>query len=427
MKKYLLKETYRIIIIGLVVGVVIALYKYCAHLVISCAKYLYLSNDITMRLIFLIISIIIMFIGYRIVKYDGNIQTSGLPQIDLHIKHKTRQIKWYKSLPLMFVSSLISFFNGLPVGSEAPSLFLSAMVSMGLTSKEKNEMCKQENDEDVYISMGAGFAAAFFTPLASVCYIFEEFLEKVKIKNIIKLIAVSLIATIVSYFINNEKIITIELTTIVELKDYLLIIPFIIFMFIIAFVMKRALIITKKFINNHYQNIIIRNRYFIIMILSIIIINTIPILGGSGIDLIKNTNMNTFWYIILIYLVVRIILCALASNCMASGGSLLPLFAIGALAGMLFVKICGLENDKASLYILYGMTILFAFVNKAPLTGLALTISFVGLSNCLDLLIYSLIITTFVYLIVKVLKIESINDKRTKLLRTSRKYNNVGR
>ena len=427
MKKYLLKETYRIIIIGLVVGVVIALYKYCAHLVISCAKYLYLSNDITMRLIFLIISIIIMFIGYRIVKYDGNIQTSGLPQIDLHIKHNTRQIKWYKSLPLMFVSSLISFFNGLPVGSEAPSLFLSAMVSMGLTSKEKNEMCKQENDEDVYISMGAGFAAAFFTPLASVCYIFEEFLEKVKIKNIIKLIAVSLIATIVSYFINNEKIITIELTTIVELKDYLLIIPFIIFMFIIAFVMKRALIITKKFINNHYQNIIIRNRYFIIMILSIIIINTIPILGGSGIDLIKNTNMNTFWYIILIYLVVRIILCALANNCMASGGSLLPLFAIGALAGMLFVKICGLENDKASLYILYGMTILFAFVNKAPLTGLALTISFVGLSNCLDLLIYSLIITTFVYLIVKVLKIESINDKRTKLLRTSRKYNNVGR
>lgn len=416
--KYWVLEALKLIISGAIIGVIIALYKYAATFTIKSASFFFNSNDFWIRVLYAVLSIITMFIAYAIIRFDGNVQGGGIAQVDVHVKKNVRQIKWYRSLPLMFISSLLSFFNGLPFGSEAPSCFLGAMVNMG-----SNKVYNDE-DDDIYLGMGAGFAAAFTSPLAGLCYCFEECLEKFKLKNLIKLLIITPVAAIVSYLINQEHIIHFHLHHVMEFKYYYVFVFLFLVNCTVSHTVRTCVPGIKKYINNHQDNFFVKYRFFIIFGLSIILVNVFPLITGSGSLLMNYIKTNPVWYIILIYLIIRMLMFFFAGNCMATGGMLLPCLTLGALSGYIVCnvssKLFGFTEENYELIILISMNLVFALVNRAPFTAFILTLSFAGIDSLNITLIPALAVLVITTIIVYTFKIVSLNDLRVKLLRTSR-------
>jgi H+/Cl- antiporter ClcA len=114
---------------------------------------------------------------------------------------------------------------------------------------------------------------------------------------------------------------------------------------------------------------------------------------------------------------------ATVNTSMASGGLMVPTFVLGALVGEIlyvsFFKTNG-SNTNENLIIILSMLSLFTFLNRTPLTNITLAISFGGYMNFLSIIGPSLITIVVSYLISKITKLDTLNDQRRKLLRTSR-------
>ena len=181
----------------------------------------------------------------------------------------------------------------------------------------------------------------------------------------------------------------------------------------------------KILLDKHYNNFFVKYRYFIMAFISIILLASYPILSGNGNNLINYVLDKPLLYIAIIYLIVRIILFILSANSMMTGGLVLPILAIGALSGYISFYISdlvfGIGSDYLTLFVVVGMTSLFAAVNSAPLTGIFLSLSFCNYENILMVLLASFVVTTICFILIKICHLDDITDARYKLLKTSRR------
>lgn len=418
-----LLETLKCILMGITIGVLIALYKYAFQFVNKYTPIIFDYNNLANLSVGIISALALMFITYYLIISEGSIQGSGLPQLQLNIEHKKGTIRWYRAIPFMFISSLTSFYVGMPLGGEAPSTFMSGVV--GLAYKR---LFKYEDNEDLSIGAGAGFGAVFLSPLSGIMYAFEESIEKFSWGKLYKTIIVAALAYVISYLINPNYIIKFDIDSGFNwiYSYYLLFI--LLFTGLIAFLMIKGMHHVKTFINHHHQNFFIKNRYFIVYILSLAMLIGFPLLSGNGHLLIEGIMDNQellqlYWFVIL-FLVYRIVVFLIVGNSMASGGLMLPTLCIGAIIGQLIVllmkAIPGYDVTQNGLIILLSMITLFAFVNKVPFTGFALILSLGGWSNALTTVMPAFILMFVVFLATKFIKIDSLNRTRRKLLKTSR-------
>lgn len=421
MKKVNWIEILKLLFCGILIGSIIALYKYLTFIVLKGSSFLFNSEELLIRILAVLFGLVLMCFSYKLVKIDGNIQGGGLPQIEACIENKTNSIVWYKSLPLMIINSLISFFCGLPVGSEAPSAFIGAMVIKGANKYTI------DYDEDIYIGMGGGVAAAFLSPLSGVFYVFEESLHHFSFKRLGKLLLVTIPAFLTSYLINKEYIIEIPIFTSFNFKYFYTLIFILILCTFLGVIIIKLVAKLKIFINNHYKNYFIKKRFFFVFIYAFNCLLFCPLLSGSGLSLIYYLNQNPVWYIILIYLIIRLTLFIFTGNAMVSGGLLVPTLAIGGMIGYLIGIIStflfNLPKDQYPLLILLSMFTLFAIINKTPFTSFILIITTGGYQNLANFILPCLFIFICSFLIVHLLKIDNLTDTRRKLLRTSRNIN----
>lgn len=417
--KKILLEVLKIILIGASIGVLIALYRYAATYVIKFSDYLFTSSN-TLYFCFGVIGLVILgILSYAIIRFDGNVQGSGLPQLEMNLKYKKKALKWH-SIPLMFINSLISFFAGLPLGTEGPSTFMGGMINYSFNRVFKDE----ENDDDIPLGMGTGFGISLMTPVAGVFYSFEECLKKFNFKYLWKSILMMSVAFTLAYFINPNSSISLP---VLNPFNYLYTID--LFLIVLAnYCLARIILflvpIFKSFINRHYKNTFIRARFFIIYILSALIMIFIPILSGSGFKILNSfSSVSLIYSLLLVYLIVRIAMFATVNISMASGGLMVPSFILGALVGeILYVSFFSINGSNANenLVIILSMLSLFTFLNRTPLTNITLAISFGGYMNILNILVPALITISTSYLIAYVTKLDTLNGQRKKLLRTSR-------
>lgn len=420
---YYFMEVVKLLLMGSLIGVIIALYKYAASYVIGLSYSLITSHDSLKITLFVISLFILMFVSYSFIRLDGNIQGGGLPHLEMNISRKKGTIHWYKSLPLMFVNSLISLFCGLPLGSEAPSTFMGGTI--GIMANESTGHLEEEND--IGLGMGVGFGVAFMSPTSGICYAFEESLNKFCWKDFFKMILMMVVAYGVAYLINPSHIITINISSNYDWSySYSLVV-------IIALCLPIALLIMslipkiKIFLNKHYAHPLVKYRFFILFPLLALAFLLYPLIGGTGGRLIASLygeEINTVWWTLFLFLVMRIMMFFLAAHSEASGGLMLPTLTIGALVGGLInclMFYVGMPQEQASLIILLSMIVMFALVNKTPFTGLFLIISIGGYQNIAHFIWPSLIVMAIVFILTRLIHIDNIIDSRRKLLRTSRK------
>ena len=111
------------LIIGVLVGAVVGGFQLGMQYLIKFSNTT-LQNHTWWVIILVIISgIILSLLNYRIIKVFPNLDGSGIPSIELGIRHQ-RQIDWKHEIVLMIVNSYASSLVGFPLGSEGPSVVI---------------------------------------------------------------------------------------------------------------------------------------------------------------------------------------------------------------------------------------------------------------------------------------------------------------
>lgn len=396
-----------LILAGIVIGVLIALYQYLAHIVIHGSHKL-LTSDLWLMILGIAFTFLaiqyLFFINKKMPGYYG----SGIPQFEGYHTFNY-EINPYKMIGLMMFNSLFAFFSCFLLGSEGPSISMGA--SIGLV---KNKLTKEDDKEIVAVGGSAGFACAFSSPLAGFIHLLEENKKIISISLILKGLLVVSISFFISYLIYPHDLLPYFDIKSLDFKLYYAFIPLILICVLVSRLFVLLNVGLKDF-NKKYKII----SYFTpaLLVVFMILARFHPVLVGSGSNLLNPNIVDYSLIIILGILVFRIIATAVSANTSISGGIVLPTLALGAIAADLIAKILGLINpsfvEYTDLFIICGMLATFACVTKAPITALVLGLKCASLK----LIILPLIITIgFSYLIIVIFKCENLYHKLEKRL-----------
>lgn len=401
--KNFISEFIKLCGIALFIGIVIALYKYLVIFVIKTSNTLFASREWYSLLYTISISIILMLFSYIILQREPLIRGSGLKGLKDHFASKKRDFNWVITLPGMFFNSLITFFLGIPLGAEAPSTYMGAMCGYALDDISR----KDNNADDIKICMGAGFSSAFLSPFAGIFYPFEEHQCKINLPNIIKAIFVSFLAYYISEALNGYRLIRVPLEESFNFSNWPVIIIAIILITLISTFLIRATKLMEKIVLKYEHKWFIKYRFFFVATLSVLILIFFPIVGGTGLGLINHLTTHPAYYMVIIYLVVRIILFLLGIYSTASGGAFGLGVVLGALVGYTAVIITKtfmpITDSQTILITAISASAMFATMNKAPLTGLGFLITIGHYTNFLNYIIVALIIVFGSYFLTKLL------------------------
>ena len=399
MRKYISSffgEFFKLTLIAIFIGILIGLYRYMVIFVINLSSTLFSIRDPYPFLILytLSIAIILILFSFVILTKEPSIRGSGINALAHHFKTKERNIKWYIALPGMFFNSLITFFLGIPLGCEAPSTFMSAMVGYAF-----DDISRKDNSiDDIKLSMGAGFACAFLSPLGGIFYPFEEQKAKLNVQNILKAIYMSFLAYFISESINDYHLIRIPLNDQFDFNIWPVIFIAITLIVIISLILMKTAKLINKLLIKYEDRWFIKYRFHIVSIISILLLMFFPAVTGTGLGIITKLTKHPAYYLIIIWLIARTILFLLGVYSTASGGAYGTGVTLGGLVGYTAIIIGSTFMDISQTQALIIMTIsscaMFGTMNKAPLTGLGLLITIGHYSNFLN---YALIAAIIIF------------------------------
>ncbi len=413
MKEKILKILYygiKAIITGFFVGLIVGTYQLCANLVIDASKELFATQNIMIALIVVVVVAALAFIAHFLVTFDTNIAGSGIPQLEVNIRKKLDNMKWYKTMPLMFINSIVSFFAGLGLGSEGPSVVLGGNASLMV-----NDWFKDDDEDEVAIASGAGFGCAFLSPLAGIFYTFEESLHRFNIKIIIRTIIIVFVAFFISSLINHHHLLTMDITTDLGFEEYYPLIFVILLNVIVGSLFVLLLIRLKDFLAKHKKNFFVKYRIYWMFILALLVSFFFAIGSGSGGRIIAMILEEKSILILLGLLLFRFVYTIFSANSTATGGLVVPIICFGALSGMIVCVSCnqlfGFEEQYFAPIVLISMLTSFAVVTKAPLTALAVIVSTVGFNtHGLYILLPAFLTIAIAYFLSRLTKIDCLYE-----------------
>lgn len=370
---YGLKIFSLIAFIGCLIGLFVGLYQLGLQYISLGASTLSNRDNIWYLLIYIFMIIGLSIINFFILKYDKDLDGSGIPQTIEKIKNKGK-INNKLGILNIILSTYISSFALMPLGSEAPSLVLSSRIS-SLTL----ELFKVDDSETIKFSMGAGFGCAFLSPLTGLVFMFEHE-KKLKISSIIKGILLMGFAFLITFFINKHRLLEFSQFSIdYDMNYFYLLLPICLITICFAYCFNNILYFCKKFINKHNNNFIIKYRGFILFLLSLILVIFFYIGMGNGLNTIGYALTLTSVLWLFIFFIFRFFLTILYGCGGVCGGLVVPTMAVGGLLTTFIIsiisKFVNYNTEYTSFYVLIGMCLFFSLLNKRPLTGATLVLS----------------------------------------------------
>ena len=186
-------------IIGIFTGLTIALFRYLLELSEENLPHLYQylqAHPVYIPGWFAVL-VMIGLILHRMLKADGMISGSGIPQIK-GILMGRMDMQWARVLLLKFTGAVMGIGAGLSLGREGPSVQLGACLGQGV-----GRLTHRSYEENHYLltaGAGAGLAAAFNAPLAGAIFCLEELTKNFSPYVLMGSIAATVTATTVTQF-----------------------------------------------------------------------------------------------------------------------------------------------------------------------------------------------------------------------------------
>ncbi len=366
------------IIIGLGVGLVVGLYQLAMQYAVKGSQYMYQSNNPWLIVAMVVIVAGLAVINHFIIKKHKGVRGSGVPYME-HGIHHDHHINWTKELPLLVFNSLASGFVGMPLGSEGPSVVIG-----GKTAEMVEDVIDAGEEDTVVMGFGTGFGCAVLSPLAGVCYIFEEALKKFNVKFFVRGIAMMVAAFLVTSLINNHRVLHIENVVLIPFKHYYIFAFLVIVNLLVGCAFAKGLVGAKRLFEKNANKFWSKNFGFFLFAL-VLVLNFVCLPWmGSGAHIIEHiANFNNIG-ILLGLLAFRFVITIFAGTDRATGGIVIPMLALGAICGQIVCLVCnellGMPTDVNPVVVLTSMCIMFSVVNKTPVTATVLFFSAIGYS-----------------------------------------------
>ena len=403
---------------GVLTSLAVNLYKACAKYVIAASEesYHFIGEHLYLIPLALIVFILPAFLFAYIYRRIPNLRGGGIPT-SIGILRGIIPFKWVRNLIGIFSMSLLSFFIGVPLGNEGPSVQMGVAIGRGSVFS----FGKKHRAWDRYSMTGgacSGFAVATGAPISGILFAVEEAHQR--ISPMILMIAAtsvmfaSLTTEILAPLLGISKALfpSMQLPTLSVGDVWIpLLIGVVMGLFAVAFLTYYKVIF--KFSNKILGRIPHGWRIFAVFALTFAagLFSFSFISTGHELILELVSGKTALWMLILL-LIVRSTLTLFANSNRVTGGIFLPLMAIGALlstaVATLLTRFCGLDGSYYTVIIIFGIIACIAGMMKMPLTAIVFAVEAL---SCYDNVIFVIIAAGVAFVITEIFGAESINDR----------------
>lgn len=404
------------IICGAVTGAVIFLFKLAAHEAVACSKELYAlakGNALYTALAFAAL-IAFAFVMYFIHKCIPEVKGGGIPRSE-GVLRGVLNFRWAKTLIGTFIGSMISFFCGLPLGSEGPAVLMGTSIG-----KMCGNISKNKTTWNRYVmtgGAGAGFAVATGAPLSGILFALEEIH-----KRFTPMLVIAVSTTVISASAINELLcqsfgISSSLFHIAEMSQfelshigYLLLLGVLVALAVGLFDSSSSL----------FANLTKRIRKYLtapVKIVAVFIVTGILAFTFgdalySGHDIIETllVNNKTALFLLAVF-VIRLVMMLFVTDSGVTGGIFIPTLALGAAFAALCSKllvVMGMNESLFSATVFLGMCAFIGGTLRAPLTA---SILFLELTGQFESLLYVALVIFTVTVITEMLNRTPFYDR----------------
>lgn len=385
---------------GLITGAVIFFFKFGAKKAEEASVWLYDTAKTAPLSIVLVFAALVVFALAMVLlhKYIAEVKGGGIPRSE-GVLRGMLHFRWFKTLIGTIVGSMISFFCGVPVGSEGPAVLIGTALG-AMTARGSHHYGAWER----YVmtgGAGAGFAVATGAPLAGVLFALEEIHKRFTPMLVLSVSTSVLMATFVNRLLCSTFGLNPALFELPELGGfalshvgYLLLLGVIVAVAVALFDISITLFgaLVKRF-----------RRFLSAPVKMVLFFLIVGIFGFTLHDAIYSGHhtileaITTHPTILMLaaLVVIRLIMMLFVTDSGATGGIFIPTLAIGALFSALAARLLtaiGLPQELYALTVLLGMCAFIGGTLRAPLTAAVLFVELTG--QFTDLFFVALVIFT---------------------------------
>lgn len=418
-EKISFKELPAFVILGIIVGLLIGVFKKLIGLVSSFMEGFLLSGLTRDKIIFVGFIILIGLLTFLILKKDKNTKGSGIP-VMMGMFEGEFEVNSEKTIVSKFIASVLTIGSGLTVGREGPSVQLGGLAG-DIVGK-----FFPKTDRKLFIGSAAssGFAVAFNAPVAALIFDVEEIFRthnfNTFITSAITIVSAEITAGLV--FGDIPSLEGIPVFDNIKITSLWMI-------FILGIITGLSGVLFNKIVigsKDVYKKLRLPDlvKHLLPFIFTGLFLLIDPRLFASGEELIYLPSLGNVGVGTLIYMyVAKILLLALAFGIGLSGGSLVPLLAIGAILGNIYGTIL-VDFGLVPVSMVYAISLIsmaghFSAIVRTPITAIILILEMTGgaFSNILALAVVSFV----AYLIAELFKSEPFyEDLYDRLLQTEK-------
>lgn len=401
---------------GVLTTLIIALYKFCAKYIITFSQkgYAYINGKLWLvPMVLFGLFLISCFFDY-VYKKEPNLKGGGIPTAIAVIRGIV-SFNWLKNLIGTFVLSLLSFFIGVPLGNEGPSVQMGADIGKVVISPFSKR--RKELDYSVTGGACAGFAAATGAPVSGILFAVEEAHQAVSpmilIASSVSVMFGYFTSKLLSLLFNIEVSLFAEMNFIsLALGDIWLPIAVGVLLGFFSVLFLKYYEILFRLFNKKLNKIPTKYKIFLIFSITLIMGLCSYSFVSTGHELILSIFKGNFSILMLaVLLLLRTSLTLSANSNGITGGMFVPLLAIGALSAGIIAKVAvytfGFSNDYYVLILALGITACIAGMMRMPLTAIVFSIEAFGMYNNILTVI---IVAALSYIITEIFGVESITE-----------------
>lgn len=401
---------------GTLTAVIIFLFKISSSSLISLSGRIYSAARADAKLIPLLLigAILAGLASALLLRKARECRGGGIPTAIAALRGYV-PVKKISNLVTVFISSMLTYLCGIPLGTEGPSVQIGTLTGK-LTSKLFGS---RHPAFERYIMTGgacAGFGAATGAPLTGIFFAFEEAHRRFSpmifmIASMSVAVCTAVTELLCSAFDVSPFLFHFNIESVLPMK-YLWI-PLLVG--VICGFLATLLTIAYRFMRKLNRKL--SAIPFILRIMSVFLLSSvIGLLSGNfigtGHSLIDELiEGNGTWYLLPIYLCVRAIMMIVSNTQGITGGLFVPNLAFGAIIGAICGKITVLlgilPREYYVIIVIIGMVSFLSASSRTPITALTFGIEALsGLSNILPITVG----VTFAFIVIESMGIPSFTD-----------------
>ncbi len=396
-----LRLKFRVLIDGIVVGVVAAIVAIVYRLLLQYAeKFVFWMADLVEKkplyiAVFFVLLAVFAVAVQKILDWEPMISGSGIPQVSGEMKGYLN-LTWWRVILAKIIGGTLCIIGGMSLGREGPSVQLGAMAGKGVAKMRKYD--KTEERTLISCGAGAGLAAAFNAPLSGVMFSLEEIHKNFNSLVLISTMAGAAIADFLSkYVFGFSTVFQFEELEVFPLRYYWVLVLLGILLGCCGAIYNKVMLSVQamyKKINGKAKKF----KLFIPFFTSGVLLVFMPqvLAGGHAmVEILERSNQLLLYLIVL--LLVKFLFSAVCFGSGAPGGIFFPLLVLGAYIGAIFgtisIHVFGVDMGLINTFIILSMAGIFASIVRAPITGIILIAEMTGTMEHFIALVFVCIIS----------------------------------